>query len=407
MLIDIKPLLKYRDFRLLYLGQFVSWFGNMLVYVALPYQIYSLTHSSLAVGMVGVVELIPLLITALWGGALADKLERRKILIVAEIGLCIISGLFILNSLQAHPHLWLVYLLAGLLSAFSGFHRPTIEALIQILVKENDMPAVAALKNFQFAVVMIAGPALAGILLSIYGLPIVYLLDFLTFVTSLIAVLFMKTRFTAKKTEDSIIATIKSGVRYAMSRQELIGTYVIDFMAMIFGMPQALFPAIADKFHSITALGWLYAGPSIGLLLTSIFSGWVAKVHRQGVAISIAATVWGFAIIAFGFSHNIYVSVLFLAIAGGADSISGIFRGIIWNQTIPPHLRGRLASIEMISYMSGPLLGNAEAGLVAALFGVTFSVVSGGALCVISVMVFTTLLPKFWTYTHRTSRGDF
>lgn len=398
MLIDLSPLYKYRDFRLLYLSQLIAGLGAMLTYVALPYQIYHLTHSSLAVGNVGIIELVPLLITSLWGGALADKLDKRKLLLFAEFALFIISILLLLNTIF-EPRLWVIYVLAGLSSAFNGFHRPTLEAITQNLVKHEDMPAVSALSTFRWSVAMIAGPSAAGLLLASYGLTTVYLLDVLTYTVSLTAIFAMRCRIPAKQSADPIFRSIKEGIRYAFSRQELIGTYTIDFAAMVFGMPMALFPAIALTFHSTTAIGWLYAAPSIGMFAASIFSGWVNKIKRHGIAIAISASIWGLAIIAFGCSHYLIVAIFFLSIAGAADAVSGLFRVTMWNQTIPKELRGRLAGIEMISYMSGPLLGNTEAGLVAAAFGTTFSVISGGILCVLTVAILVLLLPKYRRYT--------
>lgn len=399
MLINLKPLFKYRDYRLLFLGQLVSWFGNMLTYVALPYQIFHLTHSSLAVGNVGLVQLIPLLVTSLWGGALADKLDRRKLLLNTEVGLILTSGLLLWNSTLSHPHLWVIYFSAALASGLSGFHRPTIEAMTQSLVSHEDMIAVSSLATFKFSLVMIAAPALAGLMLAKWNISIVYFIDFLTYFVSFAAVFCIQSRIILEKNELSIVSSIKEGIRYAAGRQELIGTYVIDFVAMVFGMPMALFPAIAHGFHSVVAIGWLYAAPSVGGLIATGLSGWAEKIHRHGAAVSISALIWGIAIILFGMTGNIYMAIIFLAIAGAADGLSGLFRMTMWNQTIPKNLRGRLASIEMISYMSGPLLGNAEAGIVAAGFGVTASVVSGGVMCVFSVVILTMMLPKFWKYS--------
>lgn len=400
---NLTPLYKYPDFRLLYIGQFVSWFGSMLTYVALPYQMYQLTHSTLAVGNIGIVELIPLLITSLWGGALADKFDRRKLLLYTEFVLALTSGILLLNASLSHPHVWVLYLIAAISSAFTGFHRPALEAITQKLVQREDMPAVSALKQFLYGINMIAGPAIAGFVLAKFGLQPLYGVDVVTYLISFTAIFFIKARFVPDGATESIVQSIKEGFQYAISRQELIGTYLIDFAAMIFGMPIALFPAIAaETFHgSSVVVGWLYAGPSFGMLIASFFSDWTSKIHRHGVAISISATIWGLAIIAFGFSKNIYLAVALLAIAGGADAISGLFRTTMWNQTIPSHLRGRLAGIEMISYMSGPLLGNAEAGMVAAAFGTTFSVVSGGFLCVIAVAVLVLRLPHFWRYSEK------
>jgi MFS family permease len=398
--INLTPLFKYRDYRLLYLGQFVSLIGSMLTYVALPYQIFQLTHSSLAVGNVGIIQLIPLLVTSLWGGALADKYDRKKLLISAEVALSLACLILLTNSLLTQPHLWIIYVAAGLASAFNGFHRPTLEAITQVTIDDKkDMPAISSLSTFKSSFAMIIGPALGGLILAKLNVSSVYFLDFLTYLVSLVAVLRIKVRFDIKAHTESTIKSIKQGMRYAANRQELMGSYLVDFVAMIFGMPMALFPAIAASFHSVTALGWLYAAPSIGMLLTTVISGWTQKIHRHGLAIAISATIWGVAIIAFGLSQNLYVGLFFLAIAGGADAISGIFRLTLWNQTIPPAYRGRLAGIEMISYMSGPLLGNAEAGMVAAAFGTQFSVVSGGALCVVGVAILAVLLPRFLKYS--------
>jgi MFS family permease len=398
MLINIKPLLKYREYRLLYFGQFVSYFGNMLTYVALPYQIFHLTNSSLAVGNVGLVQLFPLLVTSLWGGALADKLNRKKLLLAAEFGLFVASLLLLLNTL-VEPKLWAIYLLAGVSSALNGFHRPVMEGITQSLIKHDDMPAVSSLTSFKFAVTMIGGPTIAGLILAKYNLSVLYTLDTLTYIASLAAIIMIRVPPLSKKVTEPIFKSILDGLNYARSRQELIGTYVIDFAAMIFGMPMALFPAIAETFHFKTAIGWLYAAPSIGMLGAAVFSGWVDKISRHGVAISVSATLWGIAIIAFGFSKNLFIACVFLVVAGAADAVSGLFRATMWNQTIPPHLRGRLSGIEMISYMSGPLLGNAEAGLVAAGFGTTVSVISGGILCVLAVVLLAILLPRFWKYS--------
>jgi MFS family permease len=398
MLINIRPLFKYRDYRLLYIGQFVSYFGNMLTYVALPYQIFHLTNSSLAVGNVGLVQLFPLLITSLWGGALADKLNRKKLLLAAEFGLFVASFFLLINTLF-EPKLWAIYLLAGISSALNGFHRPVMEGINQSLIEHEDMPAVSSLQSFKFAVTMIGGPTIAGLILAKYNLSILYLLDTLTYIASLAAIIAIRVPALPKLVTEPILKSILDGIKYARSRQELVGTYVVDFAAMIFGMPLALFPAIAETFHVKTAIGWLYAAPSVGMLGAAIFSGWVDKISRHGVAISISATIWGVAIVAFGVSKNLFIACFFLAIAGAADAVSGLFRSTMWNQTIPQHLRGRLSGIEMISYMSGPLLGNAEAGLVAAGFGTTVSVVSGGVMCVLSVLVLAVMLPKFWKYS--------
>ena len=250
---------------------------------------------------------------------------------------------------------------------------------------------------------MIVGPAVGGLLIARFGVATTYALDLLTFLISLVALFAISN--IPKPTvlrDDSAWKALVAGVKYAGSRQELMGTYFVDFFAMIFGMPTALFPALAITFGGAKALGLLYAAPAVGALVISFFSGWVDKIKRHGMAIAIAAIGWGISIILFGLMSNLFWALLFLAISGSLDAISGIFRSIMWNETIPTHYRGRLAGIEMISYLSGPRLGDAEAGLVAAAFGVTASIVSGGVLCVAGVIVCCYFLPQFWWYDSRT-----
>jgi MFS family permease len=248
---------------------------------------------------------------------------------------------------------------------------------------------------------MIVGPAIGGLLIASAGLTVTYLVDVASYAASLACLVFISAVPPAEGAERPSVAAVIEGFRYATSRQELIGTYVIDFVAMVFGMPLALFPAIADRLGGPSVLGLLYAAPAVGALGASLTSRWTPRVHRHGLAILLAATAWGLAIVVFGFCHTLWPAFVFLAIAGGADAISGIFRMTMWNETIPDTLRGRLASIEMVSYMSGPLLGNFEAGAVAAAFGVTASVVSGGALCVAGVLACSVWLPRFLRYDAR------
>jgi MFS family permease len=202
------------------------------------------------------------------------------------------------------------------------------------------------------------------------------------------------------------LSSIAEGVRYAWSREELLGTYGVDMIAMFFGMPMALFPAIAERFGGADVLGLLYAAPAVGALLATVTSGWVGRVHRHGLAIVVAASVWGAAIVGFGLAPSLGLALAALAVAGGADMVSGMFRMTIWNQTIPDRLRGRLAGIEQVSYTSGPLLGNLEAGVVASLASVRASVVSGGVLCVVGVVLAAIALPAFRRYDARASRSD-
>lgn len=394
---DFTPL-RHRDYRLLYIAQSVSFLGSMMTYVAVPYQMFELTHSSLKVGLLGVAELVPLLVTAFIGGALADSVDRRRMVIVTN--LLLTSGSVGLSLLAWHgaPPVWSLYALAGFMSAMNGLQRPSIDALMPRLVPRDELLAAAALGQFRGSFIMIVGPAIGGVLIASMGLAFTYSMDVLSYALALGCIVMIRNPGASDQGERPTLESIREGFRYAMSRQELVGTYVVDFVAMVFGMPMALFPALSEKLGGPQVLGLLYASPAVGAFIAAATSRWTRQVRRHGLAVTIAAAIWGVAIVIFGFCDTIIPASFFLALAGGADAVSGIFRSTIWNQTIPDHLRGRLAGIEMVSYLSGPMLGHLEAGGVAAAFGVRASVVSGGVLCVIGVIACGFLLPKFVSY---------
>lgn len=398
MLLDISPLRKHRDFRLLFAGQLVSAFGGFLTYVALPVQIYELTKSSTLVGLLGTVQLIPLAITALWGGAFADAMDRRKLLLWSEALLMLGSVCLALNAAAAHPSVLLLFVLAALMSAVNGFHRPALEAMTQKIVSPEELGAVSSLSSLRSTGAAIAGPALAGLCIAQLGLPAAFAVDVASFAISLALLYGIRAMPVAESAPAADLASIMQGVHYAGSRPELIGTYVVDIVAMTFAMPMAVFPAMAERWGGATAAGYLYSAMSAGALLMTLLSGWTSKVKRHGAAVVLAASAWGAAIVALGYVSSLPAAFACLALAGAADMVSGIFRMTMWNQTIPSELRGRMAGIEQLSYMSGPLLGNARAGLMAARFGLGPSIAYGGALCVLGVAACVPLLPTFWRY---------
>jgi MFS family permease len=403
---DIGPLRRHRDFRLLFIGQAASFFGSMVTYVALPYQIFQLTHSTLAVGLLSLAEFVPLMIMAFVGGALSDAFDRRRMVQIAELGSGLGIGILLANALLHHPRTWVLFAVAPILAALYGIFRPSLDAMVPRLVGKEELPAASALEGFRGTLGEIAGPALAGIIIATAGLPVAYAIDAATYGISLGALWLMRSIPPAADAPAVSFRSIAEGVHYAWSRKDLLGTYLVDIIAMFFGMPMALFPAIAAGFGGAGVLGLLYTAPAVGSLVATVASGWVTRVHRHGLAIAVAASVWGLAIIVFGFSSDLWLALIALAIAGGADMVSGIFRMTMWNQTIPDRLRGRLAGIEQVSYTSGPLLGNLEAGVLASLTSVRFSVVSGGVLCVVGVALAALALPAFRLYDARASRSD-
>jgi MFS family permease len=398
---DVGPLRRHRDYRLLFAGQALSFFGSMVTYVAVPYQVYQLTGSSLAVGLLSLAALAPLLLTAFIGGALADAVDRRRMLQLAELSLGLAVVVLLANSLLEEPKVWVLFVVTPVMAALDGFQRPSLDSMIPRLVSRDELPAAAALDTFRGEVGMIAGPAVGGLLIATIGLPATYGLDVATYGASVVALALMRAMPPPAEAVPPSLRSIVEGVKYAWNRQELLGSYGVDIIAMFFGMPMALFPAIAAKFGGAEVLGLLYAAPSVGSLVATLTSGWVSRVHRHGLAIIWAAAAWGLAITAFGLATQLWVALVFLGLAGAADMISGVFRGTLWNQTIPDRLRGRLAGIEQVSYSSGPLLGNLEAGVVASLASVRASVVSGGVLCMIGVGLFALALPAFRRYDAR------
>lgn len=399
--IDLGPLRRRRDFRLLFFGQGLSFFGSMLTYVAIPYQAYDLTGSTVVLGLLAAVELPPILVAAFLGGALADAVDRRRLVQLAELGLMACTALLLVNSLLAEPRLWVLFALGAVMAGLVGIQRPPLDAMEPRLVPRDELAAASALGSFRMNAGMVAGPPVGGVLIATVGLPATFAVDLASFTVSLLVLNLMRAMPPPPEGARPSLRGIVEGVRYARSRPELLGSYGVDFVAMFFGMPMALYPAFAAEFGGAEVLGLLYAAPSAGALVATLTSGWTGRVHRHGLAVIVAALGWGVGITGLGLAPSLWLACLALAFAGACDMVSGIFRSVIWNQTIPDRLRGRLAGIEQVSYSSGPLLGDLEAGLVAAVAGVRASIVSGGVLCVAGVGLLALALPAFRRYDAR------
>ncbi|MCP9209790.1 MFS transporter [Streptomyces sp. NEAU-Y11] len=380
----------------------VTAFGSFLSLVALPLQIKELTGSAFAVGAIGAVELVPLIVFGLYGGALADALDRRKLILLTEAGLGVLAAVLLVNSLLPDPMIWPLYVVAALTSALVGIQRPAIDAVTARIVPHDQLTAAAALNSMRWQLSAIAGPSLAGVVVAYAGLPLAYGLDLLTFAVSVLLAFGLSPAPPAHDAEPPSLRAIAEGARYAWGRKELLGTYAVDMVAMFFAFPNAIFPFLADDLDAPWALGLMYAAGSVGSMVVTLTSGWTSRIHRHGRMVALGAAVWGLAMAAAGWLDNVWLVLLCLAVAGGGDMISGLFRATIWNQTIPNRLRGRLAGIELLSYATGPQLGQVRAGTVAGLTGVRAAVWSGGVACVVSVGLLALTLPRLMTYDVRT-----
>jgi MFS family permease len=397
-MVDLAPIRESRDFRYLFAGVSISTLGGQLTTVAIPFQTYSMTHSSFQVGLISFVQFVPLIFGSLLGGTIGDVVDRRTLLRYAGLASSVTAGLLAWNATLAHPSLFALYLISAVAAGLTGFSNPARNAAIPMLVKPSQLVAAYSFNQVSFQLAIVAGPAIAGLLLAKVGLAWTYGLDAASFVILFVALLFISPLPPADGAKRAGVGSIVEGFRYLRGRQVIQGVYLIDLNAMIFGMPRALFPAMAANiFHGGTAtLGLLYSAPGFGALLGALTTGWVEVLKRRGRAVILAVVGWGVAITFFGFSRVLWISVVLLAIAGWCDVISAVLRNTILQSSIPDSFRSRLSSFQMAVVQGGPRVGDMESGAVAALTSTEFSVVSGGLACIIGAVILAKVLPGFW-----------
>lgn len=402
--IDLSPLKKYPDFRRLWSAGLVSYLGSMITYVAMPFQLKEITHSYVAVGILGIIEIVPLIIFGLYGGVLADAVDRKKMIWATEIGAMAIVTILLVNSYLPDPKTIVIYICAALFAVVDGLQRPSMGAILPRLVSHEDLPSASNLLTLRWQFGFIVGPTLGGVIFSTFSISTGYIFDIATYLISLTFLLRLKKVPPTNEAEKPSLAALLEGVRYAFSRQDLLATYIIDLAAMFFAMPNALFPFWADLLHAPWALGMFYAAGIIGAVVVTLTSGWTKTYRFHGKAIIFAAIGWGAAIALAGLTHSLVIVLICLALAGASDQVSALFRSVIWNQTIPDNLRGRLAGIELLSYSIGPLAGQLRAASIAAATSLSFSVTSGGVMCVIVVVILAILMPDFRKYDAETNK---
>jgi MFS family permease len=397
--LDLTPLRRYSAFRRLWFGQGISFIGTEIAEVALAYQMYQLTGSKLAVGLISLTHLVPLLTLTVIGGAIADAFDRRRLMLFQQIGMVCGSLGLAGNAALAHPHVWALYASQLVISSSFSIGAGAQRSMTPQLVDEANFIPASALNSVTSQLGAVAGPGVAGVLLKYVELKWIYLGDTLSYLGALVAV-FLLPRLVAREDADRpSLASIAAGFRYVRGQPVILGFFLVDTVAMIFGMPSALFaPVASDRFNDPALIGYLYMAPAAGALLVSLLSGPLRHVRRQGLGVVVAASLWGVAIAAFAFAHQFWLALLLLGLAGFGDQISAILRSVMLYSITPNEMLGRVSGIEFMQVAAAPSIGNLEAGALASATNLTVAIASGGILCVVGCAVLGLLFPALVRY---------
>ncbi len=398
LLVDPTPLRLDRDYRLLWIGQAISVVGRMITAIVLPYQVYVLTGDILSVGALSLVQLFPILIFALGGGAVADAVDRRRLLLVTQLGLAACSLALAVIAFTPAPPIAAIFAVAAVAAGLGAIDQPARASAIPRLVPVERLPAAIGLNQLVFNGAAVIGPALGGIVLAVAGVGAAYLIDVVTFAAAIVALLMIAPIPPAPGAVRPSITSVVEGLRFATKRREVLATFIVDINAMVFGSPRSLFPALALDVFKVgpAGVGFMAAAAGFGAFVGAVFSGWTTTVRRPGRAVLIAVAVWGLGIVGFGLAtFSFPLALLCLAIAEGADVISAVLRSSIVQILTPDALRGRVSSIHVLVVTGGPRFGDAEASAVASVIGVQGSVVSGGLLTLAGLGVIALAMPEF------------
>ncbi len=397
--IDTTPLRRFPSFRRLWFAQGVSFLGSEVASVALAYQVYQLTGSTLAVGLIALTHFIPLVSLTVIGGAIADAVDRGRLMLIQQIGMLLGSLGLAANAFLMNPRVWPLYLFQFLISASYSLGVGAQRSMTPQLVDEANFLPASALNSVTSQFGAVGGPALAGLLIKFVALEWIYLADAVSYIGAIVAVVLLPRLVASPDAERPSLRTIAAGFRYVVSQRVILGFFLIDTNAMIFGMPMALFPALAaNEFGDASLVGYMYAAPALGALLVSLLSGPLRHVRRQGIGVIVAATFWGVAIVLFGFAEQFWVALLLLACAGFADQISAILRSVMLFTITPSEMLGRVSGIEFMQVAAAPSLGNLEAGALASATSARFSIVSGGVFCVVGCLLLALVFPALRRY---------
>ena len=401
--IDLTPLRVSRPYRNLLVGDAVSVIGTQVTTVAVPLQVYDQTGSAFAVGLVGLAGLLPLVLFGLYGGAVADAVDRRTLVLCTTVGQAVLSTVLLAQALAGVSWTWLLYAVVAAQAGLFALDSPARQAFVPRLLPDSLLPSANALRQVEFNLGVTVGPLLAGLLVATFGYASAYGLDAVSFTASLWAVASLPAMPPSGGGRKAGLASVVEGLRFLGTRPVLLMTFVVDLVAMVFAMPRALFPALAVEVYGggPRTAGALYSALAVGALVGALGGGWFGRVRRQGLAVLVAIVCWGLAITMFGLTSVLWLGLVCLALAGASDMVSAVFRTSILQAAAPDEMRGRLGGVFIVVVAGGPRLGDARAGGTVSLVGLQGSVVAGGLACVGLTLAIGALVPRFRSYDAR------
>ncbi|MGW1888965.1 MFS transporter [Streptomyces sp. NPDC002004] len=403
ILADLTPLRTSADYRRLWTGNTISWIGQAMTALAVSLQVYDITRSSFSVGLVGLFSLVPLVVFGLYGGAIADTVDRRKLGLYSAVGSCVLSVALAVAAFAGFHHVWYLYGIVALQAVCGALNSPARTSMVPRLLPPEQLPAANALQSMTTTSGTMFGPMLGGVVVGLWGYQAAYTIDAIAFSTALYAMWRLPSMRPDGASDRSKRASVVDGLRFLATRPNIRMTFFSDMCAMVLAQPRALFPAIAVLWYGGDArtTGLLVAAPAVGALLGSVFSGWLGRIRRHGLAILIAVAGWGGAVAVFGLTRNLWLGVLFLALAGASDTVSMVFRSTMLQAATPDEMRGRLQGVFIVVVAGGPRLGDFIAGSAADLTSPATAVTGGGVACVVAVALLALKWRRFARYDAR------